>query len=432
MSNGKSSRPRKGRQSTKRGQPKGNTTGKGDYNVKTQPGIIHSLKPIVSEGLGLLGDGLLPGSGALARMIAPKAMDLFSKITGFGDYTLEQNSLVAHPEVKAPPPVFGDGSIREKGSEFVGIINTAPTSDFRKLDHFLISPSNPKLFPKFSQKAALFQKNVIHGLIFRFESLCSESFTGGTSNMAIPNIAAVTSYDVTAEDPVNLSEVLNTFFNSGSRVNKDFLHPVECDPKMRTVTVLDNWSKKRGETETRDARFSNLGNLILCGYGGQQSSPFPAYKMFVEYDIELIMPIIRKGVVLSDMFKCSAPETGKPLAGVTMDSDSTEYGYPEKPYDVYDNTIVFSPYCYGDFEITVLVKYTSGASTVTLAQSVSGNAAYLNYYDGDSTYYFSNYGESSLNWINSTAVRVTGGGTITISNIPSLNWKSTELLIHNI
>jgi hypothetical protein len=358
-------------------------------------------------------------------------MDAFSRITGFGDYQINENSLIAHPNEEAPKPVFGHGGQREKGTEFVGFLKTPATDVWTLSEHYLMNPSNPKLFPRLSQIAALYQQWCPHGLILRFESTCSESVSTTTTSMSIPSLIASTNYDVNAERPINAKQQLNQYFATSSRVNKDSMHPIECDPKQRPTEILYTWNNGQG---TKDQNLSNLGDVVIAFQGGQSTNQvaFTAYKVYVEFDIEFLKSRVRSGPEFEDFYKLTVPSTGLPFGSAfVMDDISTEYNFPQIPYTVSGNTIVFDPNYDGDVLVDMMVNYTAGTVSA-LDFTLTGGATALLYFMDDTDSKVQNLTETSIYSWCIQAIRISGGGTITVSNITATAWNHGSLVISSL
>lgn len=403
--------------------------------VKTQPGIYKSLKQVVPRGLGVIGNLIEPGLGNLADAVSTKAMDLFGKITGFGDYTVEANSLVAHPgSVEPPPSKFGDGSIRIKGTDFVGFVKVKAISggNFQKIARYWISPSNVHLFPKLSIKAQMYQKAIMHGLIIRLVSTCSESITTPNGQMSIPTMLACTKYNTKEADFENESQFLNSFFCSDARVNKDFMHPVECDRSTQPTNVIMLWPQRPLVGAVRDSQFENLGVLELAQVGGSQTSEFVAYKMYADYDCELIQPLVRHSASLSDHYKLTAIGNGVNFSNITPTSSSTSYSSWQPLYSITGNVITFPDDVYGEFEIEYNGYYSAPTAVVGGAWTLGGNCTAVSLYNNDTTAAVWTFGTTTSIAISKIAVKVTGGGTVTIGDMTSTNWQRADLFIDSI
>lgn len=392
-----------------------------------------ALKKNGPSMLGTISDMFYPGSGSIVRNVSQGAMNAFSKLTGWGDYNISENSLIADPTESKPVPVFGHGGIRIKDQEFVCTLQTPANGNFTQIGSYSLNPSNSKLFPKLSTIAQQYQQFCFHGIIFRLESLCSESVTSSTSLMSIPSLLCMTSYDMNQQKPATERELLNSYCSNGSRINKDFLHPVECDPSTRLAEVL--YMKKSAiPGQSSDLNLSNLGTFFIYATGGQQTTAFDSYRLYVEYDVELIKVRPVSGPTLSTLIDGTAPSTGNPFGlSFTQDINSLDFDTPVSNliYTVAGNTITFDRSFAGNVLIT-LYAYYSIATTDTLTITPTSNASSFLYYQNGTQSGYNTNGSSVSLFSHTCAFTIGTGGIITFSDLPSANWLMTQLMIETI
>jgi hypothetical protein len=380
----------------------------------------------------MLGDLVEPGLGRIGDMVSSKAMDLFGKITGFGDYTVTQNSLVADPNNSSPLPAkFGDGSIRKRGTDFVKFVTIKAGGTFQLDDTFFISPSNPKLFPKLSIESQLYQKAIIHGCIIRFESACSESITTTGGDMSIPTLIACTLYNLKEADFQDEVEMFNTYFCSDKRVNKDFVHPLECDRSHQPTNVLLNWAQVPLPGYVRDPQFENMGKLFVAHIGGTQSTAFKAYKMYVDYDVEFLEPIVRKTIQMEDHYLCATNAPGHILDVGVATSSSTIKGYYEPLYTISGNTITFNDSAYGQFEIEYIGYYSAATVAAGGVWSKTGAITETNVYNGDTVAQITTTASSSVVHVTKYSFKVKGSGTVSVTDMAATNFSKGEFFIES-
>lgn len=403
--------------------------GSGDY-VQEQPGIIKQLGSLGIDALAGLGDMYLPGIGAIAKPLGKKALDAFAKLTGFGDYTVSQNSIIGQPNVETPRAVFGHGSERIKDSEFVQFLTFSGKTDFLQVENFLVNPMNSKLFPKLSKKAALFQQYFLHGAVFRLESTCSDSVTLTNNQMAIPVFMVVSNYDVNAPRPTSSKVALNQFFASSARCNKDLMHPIECDPALQPMKCLYLWDKT---TATKDQNLYNSCNTYIFSEGGVQNSPvtaFQTYKLFIDYDVELIKPKIYGTESSVDKWQGTIPLTGLPFGAKSfMEDDSEHIGHPQYQYTFDGQKLTFDSSYTGQILLSWYTNYSSGTPVNNQSFTPSGGVSAAPYFLSDTISSYSNATVASDGWMITESFVCVNGGTITLPDITDVNWSSSELII---
>ena len=398
----------------------------------TQPGITKVLKDVIPGGVKLIGDMIEPGLGTLGDVVTRKAMDLFGKITGFGDYDVKVNSLIADPTNANPLPAkFGDGSIRKRGTDFIKFVKVKAGGAFKLDDTFFISPSNPKLFPKLSIEAQLYQKSILHGAIIRLESACSESISTNNGDMSIPTLIVAALYNLKESDFQDEVEMLNTYLCSDKRVNKDFLHPIECDRSQQPTNVLLNWAQLPLPGYVRDPQFENLGKLFVAHIGGTQSSDFTAYKMYIDYDVEFLQPIVRKTIQMEDHYQSTSLVSGNNLGAGVMTSSSTSKSFYEPLYTISGNTITFNDSAYGNFEVGVYVSHSSGTAGTGGTWTKSGLITDLNVYKGDTVAQITTGTNTSTAHFSCYSFKVKGAGSVTLADMAGINNPVVDIYIES-
>lgn len=397
--------------------------------ISVQPGIYTTLKELLPSGIQLIGDTIQPGLGTVGSLVTKKAMDLFGKITGFGDYNISSNSLVTNPT--GGPPSFGSTSNRIRGKEYVTTLQIPAGGQFKQLEKWFINPSNPKLFPKLSIQAQLYQSYKLHGMVLYFESLCSESVTTTDGKMSIPQVMAVTTYNLREKDLRNESEYLNSFFCSTKRVNKDFVHPIECDRSQSQVDILYTWANSPVEGFIRDPNLENHGLIQVATVGGSQTADFKGYRVYVEYDIEFMKPVFASQVKLNDHYMYEQPLIDGILTSGKLTNSSSSFGDLQKIYKLEGNVLTFEPGVYGNFLISLYAYYDT-PQTCGWAMTASTELQDINIFrKGIESYIFSPQPDELS--IVQYAIKVQGdGGTITFTAPTATDWSFGEMFIESL
>lgn len=386
----------------------------------SQPGIYTTLKELVPSGVQVVGDMIKPGLGTIGGMVTKKAMDLFGKVTGFGDYTITNNSLISNPT--GGPPMFGPENRRFYGKEFVKTIDVPGSGDFSLRDKYYINPCNTVLFPKLSIKAQMYQQYKIHGMIIHFESTCSESVVSTNGNMSIPSVYCLTQYNLNEQDLRYEKQFLNTFFCSSKRVNKDFVHPIECDTSQSQVDVFYCWPTTPVQGYVRDPKLENFGKILIASVGGSQTNAFKAYRMFIEYDIEFFKPIYAVQPKLDDHWKLGDDVSGGVFAQAVLSDTSTTYQHLQRPYSLSGGTLTFGEECTGTYQVQLNFKYSS-PQTIDIPVTGASGLDNVDIFHDDTTSILTNNGDSSTTGVYIRCFESTGGGSVTFG-IP----EDTDLL----
>jgi len=389
---------------------------------------------VVPLGANVLGELVLPGSGKVLGNLSSRAMDYFGKITGWGDYFVRHNSLMAGA-APMQGAKFGSSSVRIRDTEWVKTVVT-PTSAaggaaFTLNSKYYINPSNAKLFPKLAVRAQQFQKWKLHGMVVYLDSICSKSVSTTTGNLSMPQVLMLTQYNLSEKEATNKSQVLNSFFGNSRAVNEDLIHPIECDPAQRAAEVMYLWPTDALPGVVRDAKLENAGYITLFTQGGQQTTAFDSYNMRIEYDIELLQPFVRTQMQVSDHWERTVA-TGTFAANATLQSTSTSYGDPQGPYEIAGNVITFDDSVFGNFELELYALYSGSVSTFETVPTLGGNATALSILYGDTASSFSTSGYSGAQHHYKLAFKVVGGGTVTFATPNATTYTSGDYFLQSL
>lgn len=187
---------------------------------------------IISAGGKALGDTIHP----IAGFLGGKLGHLIEKVTGFGDYTVSNNSIL-----KGGMPVpqivnsLDRGSVIVRHREYLGDI--LASSDF-SLQSFLINPGLAGTFPWLSSMANSFEQYSLRGMLFEFNSTSSDAVLSSSTSTALGSVIMQTDYDVADPLPTNKRDMLNCEFSSSSKPSNSFIHPIECKKSISAQNIL--------------------------------------------------------------------------------------------------------------------------------------------------------------------------------------------------
>lgn len=219
------------------------------------------------------------GTG-IGSWLGGKAADLFTKITGLGEYKVKQNSLVKPSD----PPILSNtpAATRVQHREYICDISSSIGWLIRS---FPINPGIATTFPWLSSVAGSFEQFRFHGLIFEFKSTSATALNSIQTNLG--TVIMATEYDALNPPFINKREMENYTYSSSFEPSVSGLHPVEC---ARDVTVLsDLYVRSTMPLETEDLRFSDLGSFQIATIGMQANTPSIG-ELWCTYDVELIKP----------------------------------------------------------------------------------------------------------------------------------------------
>lgn len=256
--------------------------GRGDYSLKkdffSAPDVGGALG---GAGGALIGNLLAPGigaaaGGALGQGAGTALGHLFKRITGYGDYTVKQNSLI-YPD--AIVPSFGDDSIRVRKREFIANLNSTASVFTNK--SFPINPGLPTSFPWLSSIAGNYEQYRVNGMIYQYVSTSSEAIASTTS-LGLGQVILATNYDAAADDFQDSPQMLNFMFSNSGRPSDHIMHAIECAP---TDTAQKLYYVRTGSVPSgQDQRLFDLGNFQIA-VDNMPASYNGMGQLWVSYDI---------------------------------------------------------------------------------------------------------------------------------------------------
>lgn len=342
-------------------------TGRGGYFTDLLKNVGgKALKGLVSGAA----NSFIPGAGEFAG-------DIFTNITGLGNYKLNRNSLApAHqmqlessPNIARPPSFATDGTGSDLIFTHAEYVADVISSTAFSSTTYLINPGNPLLFPWLSQLAALYELYEMDGLVFEFRPTSATSVA--TSNPGMGVVMMATEYDVYDAGFGNKREMDSAEYASSGLPYERFVHPVECDPRRgvtRSNYVLPGVTVVAGVSG--DARLDFLGAFTIATQG-QQTGGAAIGELWVSYKIRLSRPILESNLL-------TVPFT-QHVSGTASASNSAA------PVIVTNNTSGGAPFnvasvgtgANANFQITNTNGYT-GIYLITYVGTATGSPAYSN------------------------------------------------------
>jgi hypothetical protein len=204
-------------------------------------------------------------------------------ITGMGDYTVHQNSLVTATGEEPAAFKAGKHSTTICHREFIANVTTGQASG--GVTPFTINayPLNPKssLFPWLSEIALSFEQFRVKGMIVCFKSTSATAVA--STNTALGSVILATQYNVLAPPFTSQQQMEAYEFCTSCNPSESMTHPVECAPNLTSVSEL-----YIDDAATGDPRLNYLGTVFIATVGQQAQSQVG--ELWVSYEIELIRP----------------------------------------------------------------------------------------------------------------------------------------------
>jgi hypothetical protein len=229
--------------------------------------------------------------GAPGRLVG----DALSKISGYGSYTVNHNSLhkstIYNDEGVPSFTSIGHGN-RIRHREFITDVIAPPNPNDYVVNGLRISPENASLFPWFSKLASRYQKYKVHGMVFYYRSTSTDYQNSGTVALAV-------NYNATEGVYTSSESMLNAMFAVSSKPSLSFAAPVECDPASSPDGgyYVRHPSNITGVT---DLRLSTVGVLNLATYGLTVDPGTVVGQLWCTYDIELLYPYVNPSLSESE------------------------------------------------------------------------------------------------------------------------------------
>jgi len=236
---------------------------------------------------GMSAGGLFGPLGAKAGAVMGAGI---SKITGYGDYVVQENSMTRNSFSSSDVPSFGVGNneVRVTHREFVQSLAVPVDSTQYNNITFDINPGNSALFPWLSKIARNYQQYRINGMVITYKSMTSEYSSAGS----LGTVGIATNYNVNDVPYPNLVAFENSQFAVVNKPSLSIIHAIECKEFAKNGLQLYVSDPGNQDAVTSDARFYNFAKLQVMTDGLPQASGTTIGQLWVSYDITLLKPIM--------------------------------------------------------------------------------------------------------------------------------------------
>jgi len=226
-------------------------------------------------------------------------------ISGFGDYTIKSNSVMAHAtegEIGGDVPVMmngkGDCQVVRHREYIMDIIGS--TTSFLPQE-IALNPGLFETFPWLAQIANAYQRYRWRGLVFEVVTESADY----SATTALGYVALSTQYNPLLPNFADKRTMLNTEYANSRKPSEQFIHPIECDPAKLTATEL--FVRQGQPPANADLRLYDYGVTTLA-VGGNPNSTGILGELWASYEIEFYQPILNSdlGAPLGDLFTTGA------------------------------------------------------------------------------------------------------------------------------
>lgn len=320
---------------------------------RKQTSILQTLVPkgTFSAAGGALGSMFGPG----ASYVGGKIGEVISRVTGFGDYVIQENSLMRGG--LSPPEVVNSinrGGVIVRHREYIGDINA--TIAFT-VSNFNINPGVQGTFPWLSQVAVAYEEYEFRGLIFEFKSLSSDAVLSSATSSALGFVAMATQYNAASPTFPDKKSLENYEYANSDKPSCSFMHPVECKRSLNVDTHL--YIRNGAVPIGQDQKTYDLGDFQIAT-GGMQAASGVCGELWATYEVELFHPKFTvAGALEADHYQAVAWTNANPLG--TVQPARTSASNLGTTINIIGNTINFpATITSGQFLITV--SWNGGAS----------------------------------------------------------------------
>ncbi|QMW68755.1 capsid protein [Crucivirus-275] len=250
---------------------------------------------------------------------------LASKLMGFGDYHIEQNSLFMGGAMKPPEIVNSvhNGEVIVRHREYLGDVSA--TVAFTLTPYYL-NPGLQASFPWLSTMAAAFEEYKWRGMVFEYISTSSDAILSSATSSSLGSVNMATQYNSIEGLFPDKAAMLNHEFGNSTKPSCDLLHPIEC---LNSRTPVSQLYVRTGPVPAgADERLYDLGVFQIATSDQQASTLNGLGQLWCSYEIGLFKPRLPSednfpSRVLSDHFQLAAFTNSFPLGTQTTPTSTS-------------------------------------------------------------------------------------------------------------
>jgi len=293
-----------------------------------------------------------------------------SKIFGFGDYNIKQNSLMSG---NSGPPVFGSGSTEIKHREYLQDITSSVAFN---IQGFPINPGIEGTFPWLSVIAQNFEVYELLGLVFEYKA--TSAIAVNSTNTALGTVILSTEYDAINPPFASKQEMEAHEFTVATSPACSVIHGIECAPR---TGVLDRaYLRSAPNPSGTDIRMYDKGTFYIATQGMQAASVIG--ELWVSYHVRLIQPqLVYQPSALGYLhLRSENSSTGVFSTNFSVVSGSLPYALHSTTGLILDE---------GQYIVASWLSSGSAGATFTGTATLSGTMSYLDIFtntSGVSTY----------------------------------------------
>jgi len=362
----------------------------------------------------------------LGGLLGHGAQMLFKSLTGFGDYTVDNNSLMTGG--MTPPDVINttrQGGYIVRHREY--LLDVVPSTTFSIIS-LPINPGLVSTFPWLSQVAASYEQYEFRGLVFEFKSTSSDAVLSTSASSALGSVIMATQYNALSATFSDKRTMENYEFANSCKPSCDFYHPCEC---KKAETSIDLQYVRTGAVTSGDLRLYDLGNFQLATVGMQNTTGVIG-ELWCTFEVAFYKPklLLSGSTILSDHYQLSnitgslwlgtAPilTAGSTLGTTVSSGISSVITFPSNIID-------------GNYLIDYCLRGISGV--ISAPTYMSTNSTFVNFYNNNASNNFESSAGSVTTWNSQFVIKVTGvAPTVSITGGLLTSATSADMIITQI
>lgn len=272
-------------------------SGQGDYYSDH---VLPYLQQIVPKGTfsglggkvgGFAGSTLGPTGSSLASQVGRKLGGGLAKLVGFGDYSVQSNSLFREGMAIKPGesvPSFGTlgRETRVMHREYITDIIAPANPQAFSNNAYRINPGDANTFPWLRSTARCYEEYKFNGLVFEFKTLASDISAGG----GLGSVIMATDYNALDDQYPDKFHMENAQYSVSAKPSVSQIHTIECASREQTTAM--RYVRNGLTSSAGDARLYDLGTLQIATQGLPTTAGVVIGELWASYDVSLYKPCI--------------------------------------------------------------------------------------------------------------------------------------------
>lgn len=224
----------------------------------------------------------VPTFGSALGDLGTIAGNQFSKIFGFGSYSLKSNSVFdAKTQSQVPSVHSSNESVTFRHREY--ICDVSSSAAFVQTT-YAINPGLSLSFPYLSAVAQNFQEYQFKGLIYEFRSTSANALN--STNTALGTIMMAAQYRADSTPFTDKQQLLNEMWSIDGKPSESMILPIECSPVENPLRI--QYVRGSAVPAGQDQKLYDLAKVTVASYGSQATAVVG--ELWVSYDVLLRKP----------------------------------------------------------------------------------------------------------------------------------------------